>query len=38
MKETSDLEPGVTEANLHAPGVDQVIENDTKLVSYGYLK
>jgi hypothetical protein len=38
MKETSDLEPGVTEDNLHAPGVGQVRENDTNLVSYGYLK
>ena len=38
MKETSDLEPGVTEDNLHAPGVGQVIDNDTKLVGYGYLK
>ena len=38
MKETSDLEPGVTEDNLHAPGVGHIIDNDTKLVSYGYLK
>ena len=38
MKETSDLEPEVTEDNFHAPGVGQVIENDTKLVSYEYLK
>ena len=38
MKETSDLQPGVTEDNLHAPGVGQVRENDIKLVSYGYLK
>lgn len=37
MKETSDLEPEVTEDNLHAPGVGQVIDNDTKLVSYGHL-
>jgi hypothetical protein len=38
MKESSDLEPGVTEVNLHAPGVGQVVDNDTKLVSYGYVK
>ena len=38
MKEISDLEPGVTEDNLHAPGVGQVIDNDTKQVNYGYLK
>jgi hypothetical protein len=38
MKESSDLEPGVTEDNLYAPGVGQVIDNDTKLVSYGDLK
>ncbi len=38
MKESSDLEPGVVEDNLHAPGIGQVIDNDTKLVSYGYLK
>jgi hypothetical protein len=38
MKESSDLEPEVMEDNLHAPGVGQVIDNDTKLVSYGYLK
>jgi hypothetical protein len=39
MKETSDLEPGVAaEENLHAPGVGQVIDGDTKLVSYGYLE
>jgi hypothetical protein len=38
MKESSDLEPEVTEDILHAPGVDQVIDNDTNLVSYGYLK
>ncbi len=35
MKETSDLEPGVTEGNLHAPGIGRVIDNDTKLVSGG---
>jgi hypothetical protein len=38
MKESSDLEPGVTEINLHAPGIGQVVDNDTKLVSYGYVK
>jgi hypothetical protein len=38
MKETNDLEPGVTEDNLKAPGVGQVRENDSILVSYGYLK
>lgn len=39
MKETSDLEPAATaEENLHAPGVGQVIDGDTKLVSYGYAK
>jgi hypothetical protein len=39
MKETSDLEPSTTaEDNLHAPGIGQVIDGDTKLVSYGYLK
>jgi hypothetical protein len=39
MKETSDLEPELPpEENLHAPGVGQVIDGDTKLVSYGYLK
>ena len=39
MKETSDLEPSTTEEdNLHAPGIGQVIDGDTKLVSYGYLK
>jgi hypothetical protein len=39
MKETSDLEPAAAaEENLHAPGVGQVIDGDTKLVSYGYLK
>ena len=31
MKESSDLEPEVTEDILHAPGVDQVIDNDTNL-------
>jgi len=29
MKETIDLEPGVTEDKLHAPWVGQVIDNDT---------
>jgi len=39
MKETSDLEPTATaEENLHALGVGQVIDGDTKLVSYGYSK
>jgi len=39
MKETSDLEPGVAaEENLHAPGVGQVIDGDTKLVKHGYFK
>jgi hypothetical protein len=39
MKETSDLEPAATaEENLHAPGVGQVIDGDTKLVRYGYAK
>jgi hypothetical protein len=38
MKESSDLEPGATEVNLHAPGVGQVVDNDTKLVRYGYVK
>lgn len=38
MIETNDLEPNVTEDNLHAPGVGQVIDNGLKLVSYGYLK
>jgi hypothetical protein len=38
MKETNDLEPGVTEDNLLAPGVGHVRENDTNLVGYGYLK
>jgi hypothetical protein len=38
MKETSDLEPAAAAENLHAPGVGQVIDGDTKLVSYGYLK
>jgi hypothetical protein len=36
--ETNDLEPGIEEANLHAPGVGQVIDNDMKLVRYGYIK
>ncbi|CAN5122179.1 hypothetical protein BH18THE2_BH18THE2_42040 [soil metagenome] len=38
MKETNDLEPDVTEDNLHAPGVGQVIDHGLKLVSYGYIK
>jgi hypothetical protein len=38
MIETNDLEPNVTEDNLHAPGVGQVIDHGLKLVSYGYLK
>jgi hypothetical protein len=38
MKETNDLEPGVAEDNLHAPGVGQVIDNKLELVRYGYLK
>jgi hypothetical protein len=38
MIETNDLEPGIEEANLHAPGVGQVIDNDMKLVRYGYIK
>ena len=38
MKETNDLEPGIEEDNLHAPGIGQVIDTELKLVSYGYLK
>ena len=38
MVETNDLEPGIEEANLYAPGVGQVIDNDMKLVRYGYIK
>jgi hypothetical protein len=39
MKETSDLEPATTaEENLHAPGVGQVIDGDTKLITAGYVK
>lgn len=38
MIETNDLEPGIEEANLHARGVGQVIDNDMKLVRYGYIK
>jgi len=39
MKETSDLEPAIAaEENLHAPGVGQVIDGDTKLVRAGYVK
>lgn len=37
MIETNDLEPGIEEANLHAPG-GQIIDNDMKLVRYGYIK
>jgi hypothetical protein len=39
MEETSDLEPATTaEENLHAPGVGQIIDGDTKLISAGYVK
>jgi hypothetical protein len=39
MKETSDLEPATAaEENLHAPGVGQVIDGDTKLISARYVK
>lgn len=38
MIDTNDLEPGVVENSLYAPGVGQVIDQDLKLVSYGYLK
>jgi hypothetical protein len=38
MIETNDLEPGIEEANLYAPGVGQIIDNDMKLVRYGYIK
>ena len=38
MNETSDLEPGVEEVNLHAPGIGQVIDNELELVKYGYPK
>jgi hypothetical protein len=39
MLETSDLEPAsAAEENLHAPGIGQVIDGDTKLVKYGYVK
>ena len=38
MTETNDLEPGIKEDNLHAPGIGQVIDNELELVSYGYLK
>ena len=38
MTETNDLEPGIEEANLHAPGIGQVIDNELELVNYGYLK
>ena len=38
MKESSGLEPGVTEINLQAPGVGQDVDNDTKMVSYGFVK
>lgn len=38
MIETNDLEPGTEEANLPAHRVGQVIDNDMKLVRYGYIK
>ncbi len=38
MRETNDLEPGIEEDNLHAPGIGQVIDHELELVSYGYLK
>ena len=38
MIETSDLEPGIQEDNLHAYGIGQVMDNKLELVSYGYLK
>ena len=38
MIESSDLEPGIEEKNLHAPGVGQVIDNELELVRYGYLE
>jgi hypothetical protein len=38
MNETSDLEEGIEEANLHAPGVGQVEDNELELFSYGYVK
>lgn len=38
MTEINDLEPGIQEANLHAPGIGQVIDNELELVSYGYLR
>lgn len=38
MKETNDLEPGIEEDNLHAPGIGQVIDHELELVSYGYLR
>jgi hypothetical protein len=38
MNETSDLEPGIEEVNLHAPGIGQVIDNELVLVKRGYLK
>ena len=38
MNEKSDLEPGIEEVNLHAPGIGQVIDNELVLVKYGYLK
>ena len=37
MNETSDLEPGIREINLHAPGIGQVMDNELELVKYGYL-
>ncbi|HZD35803.1 MAG TPA: hypothetical protein VE130_11425 [Nitrososphaeraceae archaeon] len=36
MIETSDLEPGIEEDNLHAKGVGQVIDNELELMHYGY--
>jgi hypothetical protein len=36
MIESSDLEPGIEEKNLHAPGVGQVIDSELELVRYGY--
>ena len=38
MIETSDLEPGIQEDNLHAYGIGQVMDNKLELVNYGYLK
>jgi hypothetical protein len=36
MTETNDLEPGIQEDNLHAPGIGQVVDNELELVNYGY--